>query len=102
MLENLHYPPKNCPTLSLKKAAGSPPGHQASQKSGRRRYAMDRSASWWRAMRARRRQRLEAVRMNHKALAANLGREQSARSVPDDARETTPYTATLTIAERLA
>jgi hypothetical protein len=53
-------------------------------------------------MRARRCQRLEAVRMNHKVLPADLGREQSARSVPDDARETTPCTTILAIAERLA
>jgi hypothetical protein len=45
---------------------------------------------------------LKAVRMNHKVLPANLGREQSARSVPDDARETTPCTTTLAIADRLA
>jgi hypothetical protein len=68
----------------------------------RQRYPTGRSASWSRAMRGRRRQRLEAVRMNHKVLPADLGREQSARSVPDDARETTPCTTILAIAERLA
>jgi hypothetical protein len=62
---------------------------------------MARSASWSPAS-PRRCERLKAVRMNHKVLPANLGREQSARSVPNDARETTPCTTTLAIADRLA